>query len=223
MTATLPAQSSSERSYSPGHELANTLTHGVGALLSVAGLVLLVVYASLFGNAWHITACSIFGASMVLLYTSSTLYHASSAPRAKQLLRKFDHAAIFVLIAGTYTPFMLVPLRGAWGWSLFGVIWGLAIPGVIMKFWFAGRFKKLSTGIFLGMGWLIVIAVHPMLKQVPTGALVLLAAGGVCYSVGSIFYLWKRLPYNHAIWHLFVLGGTVCHFFAIFSHLIPDA
>lgn len=210
-----------DHSYSPGHELANTLTHGLGLLLSITGLVLLVVYASLFGNAWHITTGAIFGASMVLLYTASTLYHALRSPRAKQLLRKCDHAAIFVLIAGTYTPFMLLPLRGPWGWSLFGVIWGLAIPGVILKFWFTGRFRKLSTGLFLGMGWLIVIAVHPMLRQVPTGSLILLAAGGLSYTVGSVFYLWKRLPYNHAVWHLFVLGGTACHFFAVFSHLIP--
>lgn len=212
-----------EHSYSPGHELANSLTHGVGVLLSITGLVLMVVYASLFGDAWHITSSAIFGATMVLLYTASTLYHALRSPEAKRMLRKFDHAAIFLLIAGTYTPFLLLPLRGAWGWSLFGVIWGLAIPGIVLKFWFAGRFRKTSTALFLGMGWLIIIALHPMLRTVPSGALVLLGAGGLCYSFGSIFYLWRRLPYNHALWHLFVLGGTACHFFAVFRYLIPGA
>ncbi len=210
-----------DNSYCKREELANALTHGLGAVLSLAGLVLLVVYASLYGNAWHVTACSIFGASMVLLYTFSTLYHSPFAEPTKSLLRKIDHAAIFVLIAGSYTPFVLLPLRGPWGWSLFGIIWGLAIPGVILKFWFTGRFKKLSTALFLGMGWLIVIAARPMLREVPTGALVLLAAGGLSYSVGAIFYMWRRLPYNHALWHLFVLGGTTCHFFAVFSYLIP--
>lgn len=212
-----------ERSYSPGHELANAITHGIGAALSLVGLILLIVYAGRYGTAWHLTACTIFGTSMVLLYTSSTLYHSKFSQSSKDLLRKFDHAAIFILIAGTYTPFMLIPLRGPWGWSIFGVIWGLAIPGIILKFKYAGRYKKISTALFLGMGWLIIVAARPMLQHVPTGALVLLAAGGLSYSVGAIFYLWRQLPYNHALWHLFVLGGTTCHFFAIFSYLIPSA
>lgn len=209
--------------YSPTHELANAITHGAGAVLSVLGLVLLISCSASYGTVWHVTSSAIFGATMVLLYCSSTLYHSLRNETARRIFRKLDHASIFLLIAGTYTPVMLIPLRGPWGWSLFGVIWGLAIPGVILKFWYAGRFKKLSTALFLGMGWLIVIAAHPMLEHVRPGALILLAAGGLSYSVGSLFYLWKSLPYNHAIWHLFVLGGTSCHFFAVYSYLLPRA
>lgn len=201
--------------YSPAEELANALTHGVGVALSVAALVVLVTLTSLHGDAWSVTATSIFGTTLVLLYTSSTLYHSFRGERMKRLLRKFDHASIFLLIAGTYTPFLLVNLRGPWGWSLFGVIWGLAVAGVVLKFWLAGRFRLASTLLYVGMGWLVVIALRPMLAAVPHSALWLLLAGGLCYTLGSVFYLWKRLPYHHAVWHLFVLGGSACHFFAV--------
>jgi hemolysin III len=203
--------------------MANRLTHGVGAALSVAGLILLIVYAARFGTAWHVVSTAIFGATLVLLYTSSTLYHSFSNERTRQLLQKFDHAAIFLLIAGTYTPFTLVTLRGPWGWSLFGVVWGLAVIGVSLKFWFAGRFRLGSTLIYLGMGWLVMVAIKPLLAALPSGGLQLLVAGGLCYTGGAVFYLWKRLPYQHAIWHLFVLGGSACHWAAIFLHVVPAA
>ncbi len=207
--------------YTPGEELANALTHGVGAALSVAGLAVLVVSTALRGDVWSVTSTAIFGVSLVLLYTTSTLYHSLRGAERKRLLRKFDHAAIFLLIAGTYTPFLLVNLRGPWGWSLFGVIWGLAVAGMVVKFWLAGRFRLGSTLLYLAMGWLVLIATRPMLQTVPSAGLWLLLAGGLCYSVGTVFYLWKRLRYHHAIWHLFVLGGSICHFFAVWAAVMP--
>jgi len=214
---------SAATAYTPGEELANAITHGIGIVLSLAGLAVLVSLTSLRGDAWSVTATAIFGASLVLLYTASTLYHSFRGERIKRLLRKFDHAAIFLLIAGTYTPFLLVSLRGPWGWSLFGVIWGMAVAGMTMKFWFTGRFKVLSTLLYLGMGWLVVIALRPIMRTVPADGLWLLVAGGLCYTVGTVFYVWKRLPYHHALWHLFVLGGSTCHFFAVFAAVVPPA
>lgn len=210
-------------SYSPREELANTITHAIGIALAVAGLALLVTFAARRGDAWLVTSSAIYGATLVLLYTASTLYHAFRDAEVKRLLRKFDHAGIFLLIAGTYTPFLLVSLRGAWGWSLFGVVWGLGLSGVVLKFWLAGRFKLLSTLIYLGMGWIVVIAAKPMLAAVPAGGLWLLLAGGLCYTGGAVFYLWKRLPYHHAVWHLFVLAGSGCHWASVFGYLVPDA
>lgn len=207
--------------YPRAEELANRLTHGVGALLGVAGLVLLVVHSSLHGDAWHVVSTAIFGTTLVLLYTASTLYHSFSNEAARRLLRKFDHAAIFLLIAGTYTPFMLVTLRGPWGWSLFGVVWGLAVVGVAMKFWFAGRFRVVSTGICLAMGWLVMIAIRPLMAALPAGGLKLLVAGGVCYTGGAAFYLWRGLPYHHAIWHVCVFAGSACHWAAVFCYVVP--
>lgn len=208
-------------SYTSREELANAVTHGIGVALSVAGLVLMVVVAATYGTAWHVTSVAIFGASLVLLYTSSTLYHSVPEMDRKRMLRKFDHAAIFLLIAGTYTPFLLVSLRGPLGWSLFGVIWGLAVAGIALKFWFAGRFKVISTIIYLAMGWLVVLVFEPMLAAVGAGGLVLLLGGGLCYTLGAGFYLWKRLPYHHAIWHLCVLGGSGCHWAAVFFYVLP--
>ncbi|HZL46234.1 MAG TPA: hemolysin III family protein [Opitutaceae bacterium] len=205
--------------YSRGEEIANSLTHGVGLLLSVAGLAVLVTFAALRGDAWAVTASAIFGASLVVLYTSSTLYHALRAPRLKQAVRIVDHVAIFLLIAGTYTPFMLVNLRGPWGWSLFGVIWALAAAGVTLKLFFTGRFRVLSTLVYLFMGWLVVVAFKPLVAALPRDSLIMLFSGGLAYSLGTVFYLWKRLPYHHAVWHLFVLAGSVCHFFAVFGSI----
>jgi len=207
--------------YTPREEWVNALTHGLGAVLSAAGLAVLVTFASRHGDAWRIVSAAIFGATLVLLYTASTLYHSVPGERAKRLLRKFDHGAIFLLIAGTYTPFLLVNLRGPWGWSLFGVVWGLGVAGVALKFWFAGRFRLVSTAIYLGMGWLAVIAAKPLLASVPAAGLWLLLAGGLCYTGGTVFYLWKRLPYHHGVWHLFVLGGSICHFFAVQAAMRP--
>ena len=209
--------------YTEREELANCLTHGLGALLSVAGLVLLVGSAARHGDAWHVVSSAIFGTTLVLLYTASTLYHSSRGERRRQVLQKFDHAAIFLLIAGAYTPFVLVPLRGPWGWSLFGVVWGLAIIGVALKFWFAGRFRVVSTLIYLAMGWLVMVAIKPLLAALPVGGVKLLVVGGLCYTGGAAFYLWKRLPYHHAIWHLFVLGGSACHWAAVFCYIVPVA
>ncbi|HKB57661.1 MAG TPA: hemolysin III family protein [Lacunisphaera sp.] len=209
--------------YSPREELLNRLTHALGAAFSAAGLVLLVVFSVLHGDAWHVVSTAIFGVTLVLLYTSSTLYHSFRSERTRQVLQKFDHAAIFLLIAGTYTPFVLVTLRGPWGWSLFGVVWGLAIVGVTLKFWFAGRFRLSSTLIYLAMGWLVLVALKPLLAALPAGGFRLLVAGGLCYTGGAVFYLWKRLPYHHAVWHLFVLAGSACHWAAVFLCVVPCA
>jgi hemolysin III len=214
--------STTARPYTPGEELANTITHGIGVLLSVAGLVLLVTFGALWGDVWHVVSGAVFGATLVLLYTASTLYHAVRDPRRKMLLRKFDHAGIFLLIAGTYTPFMLVSLRGPWGWSLFGVVWGLGVAGMILKFWLAGRFRLLSTLVYLVMGWLVIVAIRPLMQALPVSGIWLLVAGGLCYTGGAVFYLAKRLPYHHAVWHLFVLAGSICHFFAVFGSVWPQ-
>jgi hemolysin III len=202
-------------------EIANAITHGIGLLLSVAGFVVLLVLAALRGTAWHIVACSIYGVTLICLYTASTLYHAVISPRVKRALRIFDHSAIYLLIAGTYTPFLLVSLRGPWGWSLFGVIWGLAVAGVLFKFWFVERFAILSTTVYIAMGWLVVIAAKPVITHVPFTALIWLFAGGLAYTAGVIFFAAKRIPYSHAIWHIFVLAGSICHYFAVLSTVIP--
>ncbi|MFA5057324.1 MAG: hemolysin III family protein [Opitutaceae bacterium] len=207
--------------YTRGEELANSLTHGLGLILSVAGLSVLVTFAALRGDAWMVTGCAVFGGSLVLLYTASTLYHVWRTPRGKRWLRVFDHAAIFLLIAGTYTPFLLVSLRGPWGWSLFGVVWALAVAGIVLKLFFTGRFRLLSTLLYLFMGWIVLIAFKPLAAALPRGSLMLLLAGGAAYTGGTGFYLWKRLPYHHAVWHLFVLAGSICHFLAVFSGVVP--
>lgn len=202
-------------------ELVNALTHGIGVGLAIAGLVLLVVYGAVNGTAVHVVSGSIFGATMVILYLASTLYHSFPWPETKRIFKIIDHSSIYLLIAGTYTPFTLVTLDGAWGWTLFGIIWGLALAGVIFKTMFTGRFPRLSSLIYLGMGWLIVIAIKPLYDALSFWGLFWLFAGGLSYTFGVIFYSWKSLPFSHGIWHLFVLGGTICHFFAVFWHVIP--
>lgn len=204
-------------------ELANAVTHGAGFVLSVTGFVILLVLAALRGSAWHIVSCAIYGATLVCLYAASTLYHGIPSPRLKRALRIFDHSAIYLLIAGTYTPFLLVNMRGGWGWSLFGVVWGLALAGILLKFWFVDRFQILSTTVYLLMGWLAVIAARPLLMMVPRAGLVWLLAGGLLYTSGVVFYAWKRIPYNHVIWHVFVLAGSTCHYFAVLYSIIPPA
>ena len=207
--------------YTSAEEIANSITHGFGSLLSIGGLAVLVGFASVHGNAWHITACSIFGTTLILSYLSSTLYHSIPLPGAKRVLKVIDHAAIYLLIAGTYTPFTLVSLRGTWGWSLFGTIWGLALLGVMLKATMLGKISGISTAIYLAMGWIVLVAFKPMLAAVESGGLVLLLLGGLAYSGGVVFYAWEKLPYNHAIWHLFVMAGSLCHFFAILLYVIP--
>jgi hemolysin III len=211
----------SRKPYTLGEEIANSITHGIGTGLSVAGGIVLVVLAALYGDTWRIVSFSIYAASLVLLYLASTLYHSLRHPRVKQLLRIIDHAAIYVLIAGTYTPFLLVSLRGAWGWTLLGVIWGLALMGIVFKTLFIHRFRKLSTTVYIGMGWLCLISLHEMLIRIPAGGLVWLAAGGILYTLGVVFYAWHKLPYHHAVWHLFVLAGSTCHYLAILFYLLP--
>ena len=207
--------------YTVGEEIANSLTHGVGAVLAIGGSALLVTLAAMRGDVSHVVSCSIFGGAMVVLYTASTLYHSVTTPRAKRVLQVLDHAAIFLLIAGTYTPFTLVSLRGPWGWSLFGTVWGLAAAGIILEIAFPRRWPAFSLALYVAMGWVVVVAVKPLIAVLPTGGLVLLVLGGLAYTVGIIFYAWRRLPYGHAIWHLFVLVGTILHFFAVLFYVVP--
>lgn len=180
-------------------ELANSLTHGVGLTLSIAGFVVLVVLAAMRGSAWRIVSCAVYGSTLIFLYTASTLYHSIHSRRLKRILKVCDHSSIYLLIAGTYTPFLLVNMRGGWGWSLFAVIWGLAMAGILFKVWFVEHFSVLSTAVYLLMGWLALLAIKPMLLAVPLSGLLWLLAGGVLYTVGVVFYAWKNVPYNHAI------------------------
>jgi hemolysin III len=196
-------------------ELANTATHGVGVLASIAALTLLTLMAARGGDAFEVVGVSIFGATLILLYLSSTLYHAVESPALKGRLKVLDHSAIYLLIAGTYTPFMIGVLRGGWGWSMFGVIWGLAVAGVVFKLFLTGRYPRLSTLIYILMGWLVLIAAVPMFSLMTRETLSWLVAGGVTYTAGTIFYHNERIPHAHAIWHLFVLGGSVCHAIAV--------
>lgn len=215
--------SQSHKLYTLGEEIANSITHGIGAGLSVAGLIVLVVLATLYGDVWQIVSFSVYGSSLIVLYLVSTLYHSFQNPRVKRVFRIIDHASVRLLIAGTYTPFLLVSLRGAWGWTLLAIIWGLALLGMGFEAFLIGRFQRISTLSYVLMGWLGVVAVKQMLVSIPTGGLVWLAVGGVLYTVGVVFYAWRKLPYNHATWHLFVLAGSVCHYLAILLYLLPEA
>ena len=204
-----------------GEEIANGVTHGIGTGLSVAGLTLLVVLAALFGNVYQIVSFSVYGATLVILYLASTLYHSFQNPKVKQVFKRIDHASIYLLIAGSYTPFLLVGIRDGLGWTLFGIIWGLALLGVSFKAIFIQRFQKLSVLTYIFMGWLCVVALKEMIANIPTGGMIWLAVGGVIYTVGVIFYMMKRIRYAHAIWHLFVMGGSICHYFAVLFYLAP--
>jgi len=190
-------------------------------LLSIVGLAVLVAFASINGSPVLITSCAIFGGTLIFAYSSSTLYHAITNEKVKRIFRQFDHAAIYLLIAGTYTPIVLVLLDKTWGWTIFTIIWTTAIVGVILKFICPQRFKKLSVALYLIMGWFVVIAIKQLMLNMESGGLWLMLIGGVFYSVGVIFYVWKSLPYNHAIWHLFVLGGSISHYFMILFYVIP--
>jgi len=201
-------------------ELLNSLTHGLGAILSVGAGAVLITLAVIYSGAREIVSASVFVASLTLLYTASTLYHATRHPVWKARLKVLDHCAIFFLIAGTYTPFTIAALRGGWGWSLFGVIWGLAVIGVIFKVFFTGRFHALSTATYVGMGWLVVIALAPLSQVLTPTAMLWLVLGGVLYTAGTLFYHVERIPYSHAIWHLFVLAGSICHFVAVTAQMI---
>jgi hemolysin III len=202
-------------------EIANTVTHGIGLALSVLGLVLLVVFASLRGGALHIVSCAIYGATLVGMYAASTLYHGSRGERARRLLRVLDHCAIYLLIAGTYTPFTLVMLRGGWGWTLFGIIWGLAVFGIVFKMFCTGRFMIASTIVYILMGWLAVVATRQLVVDLPVAAIAWLVAGGVSYTIGTIFFGLPRVKFSHAVWHLFVLAGSILHYVAVLRYVVP--
>ena len=204
-----------ERPLSLGEEIANSVTHGVAALASVAALPILLAVTIARGDPWQIVGGAIFGATLILLYTASTLYHALTHSGAKRVFRVLDHSAIYLLIAGTYTPFALGALRGPWGWSLLGAVWALAALGITAKATLGFRFPRLSTAIYIGMGWLGVIAFRPLMAHIGTAGIMWLVAGGLCYTAGVIFFAWERLRYGHMVWHLFVAAGSVCHFFAV--------
>jgi hemolysin III len=207
--------------YSPGEELANSITHGIGIVLAIAALGTMTAFAGIYGNVWHIVSVSIYGTTLILLYTASTLYHSIQSPRVKKILQVLDHSAIYLLIAGTYTPFTLVSLRGPWGWWLFGVIWGFAVLGAVVQFSLMRRWQAVSLGLYIGMGWAIVVAIKPLIVSVATGGIVLLVLGGLAYTTGILFYCWEKLKFNHAVWHLFVLTGSILHFFAVLFYVVP--
>ena len=209
-----------ENSYSPAEELANSITHGVGFFIGIAVLVVLVVFSAMRKSTWEVVSCSIYGTTFIMLYLCSTFYHTARNPRTRHLLKVIDHAAIYLLIAGTYTPYALAPLRGALGWTIIGAMWGCALLGVFFKVFFIGRFKAMSLLSYLFMGWFCLVAVKPLYHELTMVGFVLLAAGGLCYSLGTIFYAWKSLPWSHAIWHLFVLAGSLCHFFSILFGIV---
>ncbi len=207
--------------YDFGEEVANSITHGIGILLAIAGLIVMIYFAAIYGDYWHLVSCSIFGVTLIFSYTTSTLYHSIPIPGPKRILRLLDHSAIFLLIAGTYTPFTLISLRGPWGWSLFGTIWGLAIIGIFCKVFMPGKLAKFSTMLYIAMGWVVIIAAQPLLSSLEAGGLWLLLAGGLAYTGGVVFYARDKIPYNHMIWHLFVMAGSTLHFFAILLYVIP--
>lgn len=205
-------------------EVANSITHGLGLLASLVGVFVLISLSLERGEPWHVVSAAVYGATLVALYAASTLYHALKGTGARGVLRVLDHCAIYLLIAGTYTPITLVSMRGGWGWTLFGLAWGLAAVGIVFKILATGRFAVLSTVAYVLMGWLCIVAVKPMFVLLSPGALALLGAGGLLYTAGIIFYNSKRLPYSHAVWHLFVVAGSVCHYLAIALYvLVPSA
>jgi hemolysin III len=204
-------------------EVANSITHGVGFVLSLAAFPVLVWMAADSKDPWRIVASAVYGTTLVLLYASSTLYHAFRTPRVKRIFQIFDYAAIYLLIAGTYTPFTLVSMRGPWGWRLFAIIWALAVFGVVSTTVALNLSRYITPSISVMMGWLVLIAIKPLLAMVPGIGIVWLIAGGLAYTVGVIFFAWDRLPYGHAIWHCFVLLGSVCHFTAVVVAVLPVA
>lgn len=205
--------------YSPREELANALTHGIAAAASLGAGSVLITLAALNGDGWQLGGAITYVVTLFLLYLASTFYHAIPYERAKRRLKVLDHCAIYLLIAGTYTPFTIVGMRGPWGWSLFATIWGLAFFGVVFKLFFTGRFKIISTLIYVAMGWLILIAIKPMMAALSPFTLKWLLAGGAFYTLGTVFYISKKIPYSHSIWHVFVILGSLCHFVAVMSHV----
>jgi hemolysin III len=212
---------SSLNRYSIKEEIANSITHGIGIILAIGALCILVAFAGIYGNSWHVISVSVYGFALIFLYTASTLYHSIQAPRTKNILQIVDHSAIYILIAGTYTPFMLVNLRGPWGWSLFAVIWCLAFMGIAIQLGHMERWRRVSLVLYVGMGWMVLVAIKPLISSVATSGLILLLLGGLAYTVGILFYRWKSLKFSHAVWHIFVLAGSILHFFAVLFYVIP--
>lgn len=211
-----------ERKQSLEEEFANSISHGFGILFSIIAISLLVTLSVLNGNTMDVVSCSIFGASILLLYTFSTLYHATPEPKIKAWLRTFDHIGIYLLIAGTYTPFLMMAVKGTIGWIFFGIVWSLAVFGIVFKIFFIHRFKRASLILYLGMGWMGVLLIKPMLENLSTYALTLVAAGGISYTLGTIFYTRPQMRFAHTIWHLFVLLGTILHFMAIMDMIVAQ-
>ncbi|SER00073.1 hemolysin III [Piscibacillus halophilus] len=201
-------------------EAVNAFTHGLGALLSIAGLVILIIFSSIHGTVWHVVSVTVYGVTMLIMYLSSTIVHALKDGRAKDIFLFIDHSSIYLFIAGTYTPILLVLLRGPIGWTLFGVIWGVSILGIIFKIFFVKRFMVVSTLIYIFLGWFIVFVWNPLAQEMAVRGLIFLVIGGILYSVGSIFYMWRGFPYHHAVWHLFVVAGSAFHFFAILFYIV---
>lgn len=206
--------------YSIMEEIANAITHGIGAALAIAGCIILIVFAAFTGDAWKIVSASIYGASMIILFTMSTLYHSFTHTTAKKVFRIFDHTSIYLLIAGTYTPFTLVLLRGALGWTIFGVVWAAAVLGIVLNSISIERFKKFSMICYLASGWCIIVAIVPMVRALGTAGTVFLLLGGVMYTAGVLFYKKKEIQYMHSIWHVFVLAGAIFHFFCVLMYVI---
>ena len=207
--------------YSLGEEIANSITHGLGALAGIAALVLLVIPSAQMGDAWRVVTFSIYGASMITLYLASTLYHSIAVARARPWLERIDHAAIYIFIAGTYTPIALLVLGGWVGWTLFGVVWGIALAGIVLKFLFFDRFRLLFLAGYVAMGWAVIAVLPQLWHALPAAALAWLVGGGVAYTIGVVFYQWTSLRYGHAIWHLFVIAGSVCHFLLLYLYVLP--
>lgn len=212
---------SETHTFSKKEEIANAITHGIGAVLSIAALVLLIVFASIYGTAWHVVSFTIFGITMFLLYFSSTMVHALPKGKAKDLFEIFDHSAIYFFIAGSYTPFTFIVIQGSLGWTLFGIVWGLAIGGTIFKIFFVKKFVFASTLLYVLMGWLVVLGWDKIVANLDAFGLYLFVAGGIFYTVGAIFYVWRGFKYHHAIWHLFVIAGSAAHFFCVFVYVLP--
>jgi len=209
-----------ERKQSPQEEFANSITHGFGILFSIIAISLLVTFSVLNGSTLDIVSCSLFGGSILLLYTFSTLYHATQQEKIKSWLRTFDHIGIYFLIAGTYTPFLLLAVGGTFGWIFFGIVWGLTAFGIVFKIFYTHRFPKASLILYLSMGWMAIFLIKPLLASLSTSTLVMIAAGGISYTLGTVFYVRQRMRYGHTIWHLFVLAGTILHFIAIMYMLV---
>jgi len=207
--------------YSPIEEKINIISHAIGFILSIVALVLLVTHANLHGDVWHIVSFSIFGASLIILYAASTFYHNAKKPELRNRLKIIDHAAIYVLIAGSYTPFTLVTLHGTIGWVIFGISWGLALTGIILKLFFTGKYNLISTLMYVFMGWVIVFAIKPLINNLPLAGLFWLFAGGMAYTIGAILYSIKKIKFNHAMFHVFVLMGSFSHFVSVFFYVLP--